>query len=504
MAANLSIVNLFYTFFILKILSIWVCSGQEIYCQDIWGSIGFGVVGSYKCFFIHPLNSPRRLRGVTWEVAKQFCETRGTKLAEINNFLEQFAISTKLREEFIKKKVPNSPQYFRIAGRESDAGDFHFLDGRLLKQQGCFITKLPIHVADSEEITPESCIEACKVKNKKYSGINQLGNIVSCFCGDVFSRGRAVRCTTRCFNLRHSPYNHEFFCGSNQDAHALAIYATFGAYSKFDYGQPSWKQNTSTDYHSCIVMKRFSGRFDDQRCFERGRSALCEIRETVESFCNSMNYMWLKEVQRCIKFKVQSFNSWFDARESCIRDKGDLSIVDDREYYQIASNILIKNYRINNFWIGAMNRRYTWDSTKTPITYSRFFHAESFSSKENCFAFDLAAQSEQGDISWVDLSCKDARDHGLICMLELNDPIKGDNDTTTVQTNIETSKLTTKTSQILTTEKSVPTTSTKISTKNPTSSKGYETSNSDESLTEHPITTVKVPTTEITQNFTIP
>lgn len=70
--------------------------GQEIYCKDLFGTIGFGVAGSRKCFFVHPpSDAERRLRGVTFEVAKQFCESRRTVLAEINNFLEQFAVSTK-------------------------------------------------------------------------------------------------------------------------------------------------------------------------------------------------------------------------------------------------------------------------------------------------------------------------------------------------------------------------------------------------------------------------
>lgn len=90
--------------------------------------------------------------------------------------------------------------------------------------------------------------------------------------------------------------------------------------------------------------------------------------------------------------------------------------MDEREYYYIAVDILIKNFRTRNFWIGAMNRRYIWDITQTPITYSRFHPSESFSSKENCFAFDLSAINEQGDLSWIDLSCSDGRDHGMVCM----------------------------------------------------------------------------------------
>lgn len=428
----------------MHILVLEVCLAQEVYCRDNRDIIGFGVAGSRKCFFIYPSSQiSKRLKGVSYKVAKQFCTSRNTVLAEINNFLEQFAISTKLREEFIKKKVPNAPRYFRIAGRETDAGDFHFLDGRLLRQQGCFVTRLPIFLGEAGDMTPNKCIELCQQKSKKYTGVRESKNLVSCFCGDSFSRANAVRCTKRCHNLKDSALKFEYFCGSNQDHTALAIYATYGAFSKFDYGQPSWKQNTSTDYHSCIVMKRFSGRFDDQRCFERGRSALCEIRNMNEEKCVKKNYSWLPVVKRCVKFKQQSYNSWFDARDSCIQDSGDLSIVDEREYYNTASNMLITDFRSKNFWIGAMNRRYIWDISQTPITYSRFHPSEAFNSKENCFALDISAENENGDISWIDLDCNDARAHGMICMIELTDFVIDQNITTTV-TSKETQKPTNK------------------------------------------------------------
>ncbi|CAD5112512.1 DgyrCDS1726 [Dimorphilus gyrociliatus] len=423
-SSNLQL-KLYFIFIYLNILSIRVCSGQNIVdCEDEGKIKGIGIDQSNKCFVFLPQADDNRLPPLNFLIAKDLCSSRGFKLAEITNFGESLAVSAHIRREYKLKNPVDYRPNFILAGKESAGGDFQYIDGRPLLQQGCYISNFKTFIDSNREMTPEKCIQDCKSKGYSYASVKENGykpqHFTDCYCDNILDRSSPSRCSKRCTQLEGKSNYRDYFCGSNNDRSVSAIYRTDGIFSIFDYNQPSWaRDKEDRDSHNCILLKS-SSRYDDQECFKPDRSALCELTKVDKAGCESKKYTWIDSVNKCINFNRQLFDNWFQARDSCYSLGGDLAVIDSKELFTRISEIHETSYKNEYFWIGASNRQYTWTTTNTSMIFSRFLKSTAFSTKENCFALNIDIENQGGEFGWVDIDCNDmSKDNGVLCMSEI-------------------------------------------------------------------------------------
>ncbi|KAK2151729.1 hypothetical protein LSH36_353g04005 [Paralvinella palmiformis] len=389
----------------------------------------------------------------TFTEAREWCQNQATFYGYSTPDLA--TVDTQDVQEKLKSALSGSQVERLWIGLTESFTDWIWVPtAKALRPQGCFNlaslspNSLKINMnGQLVDVTNTKCQEICQRNGYTYAGVYMIEKTPQCQCGNEFQwkfeNSIPTECDARC------PTDPSEKCGNKDKILVYRIEDT----SNTDL----WLSNEPNNYDGyakCLTLTSWSARkWDDRKCGESQQTShICQYGKLshicqygkLSHICqygksshvcqygksshvcqyakdkSQCRGYYFEKTRTCFKTFQGSSLSWFDARNRCLIDGGDLVVIDSPELHKFVIEVpdIKDENKPTHWWIGAQSSNWTWTNGQPLSAFTNWDVNNPSKPKGHCVVIHVNSgggnnADENKKYKWEDNDCN--RNYSFIC-----------------------------------------------------------------------------------------